>query len=175
MTDTLEIKHRWTKFFTVTIGTGPRTLNEFKKAADENLCGVTSDAWAMFEAGKIPITNQKVRLNLVSLSLEELGLMRQNCFCEGDGLREGLKHGLKACPAEVAYQLAGQLKPLTNFMIRNYHVIATPQLMWEGRERMFAIGYHAHTLRMGDTWTFGRGDRPLQEFRFLFVHPETTN
>jgi hypothetical protein len=102
------VPNQWPIWGTVELGTGFKTGDDFiKSLGDANLSRRAEIIMCMPDFQE-SIANEKTRINLVSVSVLELGFKHSASYVEICG--RAIERGLSLCPAEVGPQLCLQHK-----------------------------------------------------------------
>ncbi|MBI2030332.1 hypothetical protein HYT05_01790 [Candidatus Kaiserbacteria bacterium] len=139
---------------TVTLGTH-RTPDEYHKALKK--AGFQIGDRATDILGKICCTHEETELDLVMLSVKELGFNDEACY--RDICVKALESGLKLCPAEVgpALRLSYKDQPRGEWL----RIATETTIESAGDPSIFVVGSHDHLwLRRanGDTEDFWEAD-----------------
>jgi hypothetical protein len=139
-------------------------------ALEDAECGIGDTAEEMLVMPEFTLSDVATKLNIVVLSVHELGLAPENVAL-GDIYAQAQKLGFALCPAEVGPQLRLQYfeQPIGEFL----NIAMTPIKTRDGPSGIFSVGNGgAGLLLIGDEVTADTKFYRLS--RFVFVRPGDT-
>lgn len=148
---------------TITLGTGLRSVSDFRGALEDANCHVNGSALHVLESTEFTVSTKEVSVDLVAVSLDDLGLKRTATRKEIYARAQEL--GLQVCPAEVGLQL--RLQYLDQAEGEWIHIAMDPIKCRDGEKKFLEIshsvgglwlygdyGDEANTWTSGDLWVF---------------------
>jgi len=96
----------WTRWQTITLGTGLKTADDFRQALEENGCHVSDEASRILEHPMFSVSDTKTEMDLYILTIDELAFGSYiiprlwSAYWEAKQ-----RNGFQLCPPEVAPQL----------------------------------------------------------------------
>lgn len=131
---------------TIKVGTGLKTMDDFRGALEGVECHVNGSALHVLESPAFTVSAQTAEVSLVRVSLSDLGLKRTATREEIYARAEA--RGLKLCPPEVALEL--RLQYLDQPDGEWLHVAMRPVLCRDGEKKFLAVA-----RSVGALWLYG--------------------